>query len=138
MPTRRPFPMTAAIQMMGMSSRRMPDRRSAIRHRVFTPRVCGVLPGRAAQRWRRIKFLISIAAAIGCALVVALVVVAAGRQPVLVTTAAVTPVSSSTVELGVITSGDATVAKKPDLAFISVGVESQQSTARSEEHTSEL
>jgi len=75
------------------------------------------------------KVLISIAAAIGCALVVALVVVAAGRQPVLVTTAAVTPVSSSTVELGVITSGDATVAKKPDLAFISVGVESQQSTA---------
>ena len=62
-------------------------------------------------------------------LVVALVVVAAGRQPVLVTSAAVTPVSSSTVELGVITSGDATVAKKPDVAFISVGVESQQSTA---------
>jgi uncharacterized protein len=75
------------------------------------------------------KNLISIAAAAGCSLVVALVVVAAGRQPILVTTAAVTPVSSSTVDLGVITSGDATVAKKPDIAFISVGVESQQSTA---------
>jgi uncharacterized protein len=75
------------------------------------------------------KNLISIAAAAGCALVVALVVVAAGRQPVLVTSAAATPVSGSTVDLGVITSGDATVAKKPDIAFISVGVESQQSSA---------
>jgi uncharacterized protein YggE len=75
------------------------------------------------------KVLISIAAATACSVVVALVVVAAGRQPVLITTAAVTPVSSSGVELGVISSGDATVSKKPDVAFISVGVESQQSTA---------
>jgi uncharacterized protein YggE len=74
------------------------------------------------------KVLISIAAATACSVVVALVVVAAGRQPVLVT-AALTPVSSSGVELGVISSGDATVSKKPDVAFISVGVESQQSTA---------
>lgn len=75
------------------------------------------------------KVLISIAAATGCSLLVALAVVAAGRQPVLVTTAAVTPASSSTAELGVITSGDATVSKKPDIAFITVGVESQQPTA---------
>jgi uncharacterized protein YggE len=75
------------------------------------------------------KVLISIAAATACSVVVALVVVAAGRQPVLITTAAVSPVSSSGVELGVISSGDATVSKKPDIAFISVGVESQQSTA---------
>jgi len=75
------------------------------------------------------KILISIAAATACSVFVALVVVASGRQPVLITTAAVTPVSSSTVEMGVITSGDATVSKKPDLAFIAVGVESQQSTA---------
>jgi len=75
------------------------------------------------------KVLIAIAVASACTLAIALVVVAAGRQPVLVTTTAVTPVSSSTAELGVITSGDATVAKKPDIAFVSVGVESQASTA---------
>lgn len=75
------------------------------------------------------KVLISIAAAVACSVVVALVVVAAGRQPVLITTAAVSPVSSSGVDIGVISSGDATVSKRPDIAFISVGVESQQSTA---------
>ena len=75
------------------------------------------------------KVLITIAAAVACSVVVALVVVAAGRQPVLITTAAVSPISSSSVGLGVITNGDATVSKKPDVAFISVGVESQASTA---------
>jgi uncharacterized protein YggE len=39
------------------------------------------------------------------------------------------PAASSASESGVITSGDATVSKKPDVAFLSVGVESQQSTA---------
>jgi len=77
------------------------------------------------------KILTSIGVTVACSVVGALVVVAAGRQPVLITTAAVTPVSSSGVELGVISSGDATVSKKPDVAFISVGVESQQSTAAS-------
>jgi uncharacterized protein len=71
----------------------------------------------------------TIAGATGCALVVAFVVVAAGRPPVLLTTAVGAPVSTSTVATGVITSGDATVSKKPDIAFLSVGVESQQSTA---------
>jgi uncharacterized protein YggE len=75
------------------------------------------------------KILISIAAAVTCSVLVALAVVAAGRQPIVMTTAAVTPLSSSTVDLGVITSGDATVSKKPDVAFISVGVDSQQPTA---------
>jgi uncharacterized protein YggE len=75
------------------------------------------------------KVLITIAAAVACSVVVALVVVAVGRQPVLITTAAVSPISSSSVGLGVITNGDATVSKKPDVAFISVGVESQASTA---------
>ena len=75
------------------------------------------------------KILISIAAATACTLLLALVVVAAGRQPYLVTTAAVSPVSTSTVDRGITTSGDAAVAKKPDLAVISVGVDAQQSTA---------
>jgi len=74
--------------------------------------------------------LISIAAATGCSLVVGLVVVALARPPILLTTAAAVPVSSNT-ETGVISSGDATVSKRPDIAFVFVSVESQQSTASS-------
>ena len=69
--------------------------------------------------------LVSAGIATACSLVVVVVVVAAGRSPVLVSA----PAASSTVESGVITSGDATVSKKPDIAFLSVGMESQQSTA---------
>lgn len=69
--------------------------------------------------------LASVAIATLFALIVVVVVVAAGRPPVLMSA----PAASSIVESGVITSGDATVSKKPDIAFLSVGVESQQSTA---------
>jgi uncharacterized protein YggE len=37
--------------------------------------------------------------------------------------------SNSTVGTGVLASGDATVSKKPDVAYVSAGVQSQQSTA---------
>jgi uncharacterized protein YggE len=37
--------------------------------------------------------------------------------------------SNSTVGTGVLASGDATVSKKPDVAYLSAGVQSQQSTA---------
>ena len=73
--------------------------------------------------------LIAIAASICCSLVVALVVVASVRQPILLTTRAALPASNSTSEAGVISSGDATVSRRPDLAYVFVGVESQQSTA---------
>lgn len=73
--------------------------------------------------------LISIAIATTCSVLVAVVVVASVRQPVLLTTAASVPLSSSMAEIGVITSGDATVSKRPDIVFVFVGVESQQSTA---------
>jgi uncharacterized protein YggE len=69
--------------------------------------------------------LVSAAIAIACSLVVAMVVVAGARPPVLISA----PAASSTIQSGVITSGDATVSKKPDIAFLSVGVEAQQSTA---------
>ena len=62
------------------------------------------------------------------ALVVVMAVVAAARPTVYVAS----PAASSTTALvqpGVITSGDATVSKKPDSASLSVGVESRQSTA---------
>ena len=67
----------------------------------------------------------SVAIATACSLVVVVAVTAAGRPTVLVSA----PAASSVVGSGVITSGDATVSKKPDIAFLSVGVESQQSTA---------
>jgi uncharacterized protein YggE len=73
--------------------------------------------------------LISIAVATGCSLVVAVVVVASMHQPVLLSARAATSATSSTMETGVISSGDATVSKRPDLAFVYVGVESQQPTA---------
>lgn len=73
--------------------------------------------------------LASAAAATSCSLLVALVVVALVRQPVLLTTRAAVPASSAGVEAGVISSGDATVSKRPDLAYVFVGVESQQATA---------
>jgi uncharacterized protein YggE len=73
--------------------------------------------------------LIATAVATGCSLVVAFVVVASVRQPVLLTTRAAVPASSSTLETGVISSGDATVSRKPDIAYVFVGVESQQPTA---------
>ena len=68
---------------------------------------------------------VSVAIATACSLVVVVAVTAAGRPTVLVSA----PAASSVVGPGVITSGDATVSKKPDIAFLSVGVESQQSTA---------
>jgi uncharacterized protein YggE len=69
--------------------------------------------------------IVSVAVATACSLVAVAVVVSAGRTPVLLSA----PASSATVESGVITSGDATVSKKPDIAFLSAGVDSQQSTA---------
>jgi uncharacterized protein YggE len=75
--------------------------------------------------------LVSAAAAALMAVVAALAVVAANRPPVLITTStgAPTTVVNSTYSPIVMASGDATVSKKPDIAFISVGVQSQQSTA---------
>lgn len=71
---------------------------------------------------------VSAATASLLALVVVMAVLAAGRPTVYVASPAASSATSS-VQPGVITSGDATVSKKPDIAFLSVGVESQQSTA---------
>lgn len=69
--------------------------------------------------------LVSVASA---ALVALVVIVAAGRPPVFITSPAASSTTSS-IESGVFTSGDASISKKPDTAFIYAGVESQQSTA---------
>lgn len=72
--------------------------------------------------------LIPGAIALTISLAVALVVVASSRPPVLLTTASVAT-SPTTVEAAILTSGDAIVSKKPDLAVVSAGVQSDQGTA---------
>jgi uncharacterized protein len=72
--------------------------------------------------------LVSVAGASLVALVVAVAVVAAGRAPVFITSPTIASTTTS-IETGVFTTGDASVSKKPDTAFLDAGVESQQSTA---------
>jgi len=62
------------------------------------------------------------------ALVVAVGVLAAGRPPVFITSPAASSTTTS-IETGVFTTGDGSVSKKPDTAFLYAGVDSQQSTA---------
>lgn len=71
-----------------------------------------------------------VSAAIGtlCALTATLAVLAVSRPSVLLAAPSASS-STSTFDPGVITSGSAFVSKKPDLAQISVGVESKASTA---------
>jgi len=73
--------------------------------------------------------LVTTAVATVCALVVALVVVAAVRPVILQTPLTNVAANSSFFNPGVITSGDATVSKRPDIAYINVGVEAQASSA---------
>jgi uncharacterized protein YggE len=62
------------------------------------------------------------------AMICALAVLAVSRPSILVTTPSATS-TISTFDPGVITSGDATVSRKPDLALVSAAVESKQSSA---------
>ena len=73
---------------------------------------------------------IVLAAAVAalCSVIVAVIIVAANRPPVFISSPAALT-STSTSQAGVITSGDATVSKRPDVAFLSVGVQSQLPTA---------
>ena len=64
--------------------------------------------------------------AIGCSLVVATLVLALNR-PVLLTSSP--SASLSTITPAILTSGDAIVSKKPDLAIVSAGIQSQQGSA---------
>jgi uncharacterized protein YggE len=73
--------------------------------------------------------LITTAIATVGALVVALVVVAAARPVILQTPLTSTAASTSSFNPGVITSGDATVSKRPDIVFINVGVEVEAPSA---------
>lgn len=70
--------------------------------------------------------LIPAAVATAFSIVVAAFVLASNRPTLLVSAPTAT---TSSVESGVFTSGDATVSLKPDLAIVSAGVDSQQGTA---------
>jgi uncharacterized protein len=72
--------------------------------------------------------LVSIAVATACSLAVALVVLGAGRPPILITSPSASSATPS-FQPAVITTGDATVSVKPDLASLYIGVDSQQPTA---------
>ncbi len=64
-----------------------------------------------------------------CALTVSLAIGMANRAPLVVTVPASTITTKGTAEPGIVTSGDATVSRRPDMAFLSVSVESQAPTA---------
>ena len=69
------------------------------------------------------------AVAMVCAVAVTLVVVAASRPQIVVAAPTAAPQSTSTFTPGVFTSGDGLVSTRPDLATLSVGVDSQMPTA---------
>jgi uncharacterized protein len=75
----------------------------------------------------RVAF-VSVAAASLVALLVTVVTGAGARQPVFITSPAASSTTTS-IESGVFTSGDGSVSKQPDTAFLYAGVESQQTTA---------
>lgn len=69
-----------------------------------------------------------IGIALTCAVAVAAIVIVSNRPPVILSspTAATT---ASPIEQAILTSGDATVSKKPDLAIVGAGIDSQAPTA---------
>ena len=71
---------------------------------------------------------VPVAVAISCALAVAAIVIAGTRPSTLLTLPSAST-SSPTIEPVVLTSGDAIVSKRPDLAVVAAGIESQQGTA---------
>lgn len=65
-----------------------------------------------------------------CAVTASLAIEAITRPAVvLATPTASTPVNQTSYAPGIVTAGDATVSKRPDVAFLSAGVEAQASTA---------
>jgi uncharacterized protein YggE len=64
-----------------------------------------------------------------CAVSATLAVNAVTRSPIVLATPTATTNPGTTYSPGIITSGDATVTKRPDIAFLSAGVEAQASTA---------
>jgi len=72
--------------------------------------------------------LLPVGIAITCSLVVAAAVTALNRPVVLVGSPSASTVNS-TITPAILTSGDAIVSRKPDLAVVGAGIQSEQSTA---------
>jgi uncharacterized protein len=72
--------------------------------------------------------LVTVGVAVACAVVVAAVVTSLNR-PIILTGSPSATLASSSITPAIITSGDAIVSKKPDLAIVSAGIESDGSTA---------
>ena len=72
--------------------------------------------------------LVTVGIAVTCSLVVAAAVTVLNR-PIVLTSSPSATFASSSISPAILTSGDAIVSKKPDLAILSAGIESQQSTA---------
>lgn len=72
-------------------------------------------------------FFVPIGIALACALAVAAVVVASNRPALVLTAPSAT--ATTTIAQGILTGGDATVSKKPDLAIVGAGVDAQAPTA---------
>ena len=73
------------------------------------------------------QFYVPIGIVLACALAVAGIVLASNRPALVLTAPSAT--TTTTIAQGILTSGDATVSKKPDLAIVGAGVDAQASTA---------
>src|SRR3977135_3315585 len=73
--------------------------------------------------------LFSGAIAMACAVAVTLAVIVAMRTQIVVAAPGAVPQSTPTFAPGVFSGGDAIVSKRPDIAFLSAGVESLKPTA---------
>jgi len=73
------------------------------------------------------QFFVPIGIVLACAMAVAAVVVASNRPALVLTSPSAT--TTTTIPQGILTSGDAIVSKKPDLAIVAAGVDAQAATA---------
>jgi len=64
-----------------------------------------------------------------CALSVSLAIGMSNRSPFIITVPSSTITTNGSTELGILTTGDATVTRRPDIAYLSAGVQSQSTTA---------
>lgn len=72
-------------------------------------------------------YFVPIGIVLACVLAVAAIVVASSRPALVLTAPSAT--TATTITQGILTSGDATVSKKPDLAVVGAGVDAQAPTA---------
>jgi uncharacterized protein len=72
-------------------------------------------------------YFVPIGIGLACALAVAAIVVASNRPALVLTSPSAT--TATTIPQGILTSGDAIVSKKPDLAVVGAGVDAQAPTA---------